>query len=245
MAYLSHLWSVRFHFHDEETEIAQTIGATGKPFVNLWMHNGFVRIDEVKMSKSLGNFFTVREVLKQYAPEVIRYFILSSHYRSPLNYSDVQLNEARAALDGLYLALRDIPEIPARKVGESYQDQFRQAMDDDFNTPKAIAVLHELAHDLNRLTDKRSEKAQVLVASMRHLGGIMGLLQDAPENYLKSAVVPAEEGFSTEAIDALVAERNLARKERNFARADEIRDLLVEQGIVLEDNPQGTTWRRQ
>lgn len=231
-------------FPHHENEIAQSRGATGKPFVNLWMHNGFVRVDDAKMSKSLGNFFTVREVLKKYAPEVIRYFIISSHYRSPLNYSDIQLDEAKAALDGLYLAMRDVPEIQPDGLDEEYLKNFRSAMDDDFNTPEAIAVLHDLAHALNRLPDKRSEEAQILLATMRHLGGILGLLQDSPENYLKSAVEPAKEGLSAADIDALVEERNQARKDKNFARADEIRGQLAERGILLEDNPQGTTWRR-
>jgi cysteinyl-tRNA synthetase len=231
-------------FPHHENEIAQSIGATGKPFVNLWMHNGFVRVDDTKMSKSLGNFFTVREVLKKYSPEVIRYFIVSSHYRSPLNYSDIQLNEAKSALDGLYLALREVPESSPGNILQDYEERFHQAMDDDFNTPKAIAVLHELAHDLNRSADKLSEEAQALAATMRRLGGILGLLQDTPENYLKSAVAPAEEGIPDADIDALVEERNQARQHRNFARADEIRGLLAAKGIVLEDSPQRTTWRR-
>ena len=231
-------------FPHHENEIAQTRGATGKPFVNLWMHNGFVRVDEVKMSKSLGNFFTVRDVLKQYTPEVIRYFFLASHYRSPLNYSDQHLNEARASLDGLYLALRDAPATDAEQTSAAHEQRFREAMDDDFNTPRAIAVLHDLAHELNRQADKQSNEARVLVATMRRLGGVLGLLQDAAEDYLKSAAVSTAEGPASEEIDALVAERNQARKDRDFPRADEIRDQLQAMGIVLEDGPQGTTWRR-
>ena len=230
-------------FPHHENEIAQTRGATGKPFVNLWMHNGFVRVDDAKMSKSLGNFFTVREVLKKYAPEVIRYFIISSHYRSPLNYSDIHLDEAKAALDGLYLAMRDVPETQTNKINEESLKDFRSAMDDDFNTPRAIAVLHDLAHALNRQTDKRSDEAQRLIATMRSLGGILGLLQDTPENYLKSAMEP-KAGLSAADIDTLVEERNQARRDRNFARADEIRRQLAEKGILLEDNSKGTTWRR-
>ena len=231
-------------FPHHENEIAQSLGATGKPFVNLWMHNGFVRVDNEKMSKSLGNFFTVHEVLKKYAPEVIRYFILSSHYRSPLNYSDAQLDEARAALDGLYLSLRDVPGELTKTIQPQYLANFHQAMDDDFNTPKAIAVLHEIAHAINRQQDKKSDEALVLAATLRHLGAILGLLQDAPETYLKGVGEAGTESLSSTEVDVLVEERNQARKDRNFARSDEIRDLLAEQGILLEDGPHGTTWRR-
>lgn len=231
-------------FPHHENEIAQSQAATGKPFVNLWMHNGFVRVDDEKMSKSLGNFFTVREVLKTYQPEVIRFFILSSHYRSPLNYSDAHLDEARAALSGLYLALRDISGVDGGDIDTGYVTRFKDAMDDDFNTSKAIAVLHELAHALNRTEDKQSGNAINLAATLKHLGGVMGLLQDNPAVFLQSGKKSPDDGLSTEEIDALVEERTAAKQVKNYARADEIRDLLSQQGIILEDSSQGTTWRR-
>ncbi|MBI2970556.1 MAG: cysteine--tRNA ligase [Gammaproteobacteria bacterium] len=227
-------------FPHHENEIAQSEGANDGPFVNVWMHNGFVRVAEEKMSKSLGNFFTVREVLSRYKPEVVRFFILSSHYRSPLNYTDENLNEARTSLARLYTALRDAAGDGARRH-RRFVDDFHAAMDDDFNTPRAIAVLHEAAHDLNRLADRNGEEARVLVETLRELGGTLGLLQDDPVAFLQSG---ADGEFSNEQIADLIRQRANARKARNFEEADRIRDRLTSVGVLLEDSPQGTIWRR-
>jgi cysteinyl-tRNA synthetase len=229
-------------FPHHENEIAQSYGATGKPFANVWIHNGFIRVDDVKMSKSLGNFFTIREVMNHYQPEVIRFFMLTSHYRSPLNYSDANLKEARAALVRLYTALRGIKS-DSKDIQEDYVKQFYEVMDDDFNTSKAIAILHEIAHKINREKDPDSHRRSSLAATLRTLGGILGILQDDPESFLKAGNL--SEGLSNEVIQALVDERTQAKKDRDFTRADEIRGTLVEQGIVLEDSPSGTIWRRE
>ncbi|MFZ2313850.1 MAG: cysteine--tRNA ligase, partial [Methylobacter sp.] len=172
-------------FPHHENEIAQSEGATGEKYVNLWMHNGFVRINEEKMSKSLGNFFTVREVLQRYRPEIIRFFILSSHYRSPLNYSDEQLNDAGAALTRFYTALRGMRTVADAVAEEAYKTRFEQAMDDDFNTPVALSVLFDLARELNKVKEADQEKAEVLAATLKYLGGLLGILQDDPEAFLK------------------------------------------------------------
>jgi cysteinyl-tRNA synthetase len=228
-------------FPHHENEIAQSTGATGEPFVNLWMHNGFVRVDEEKMSKSLGNFFTVREILKQYAPEVIRFFILSSHYRSPLNYSAEHINAARASLARLYTALRGM-DAESGAAEQGYADRFFEAMDDDFNTPEAVSVLHDIAHEINRMQGREPERARRLAATLRHLGGILGLLQDPAEDFLKAGV--SEQGWTAEDIEALIKQRARAKEKKDYLEADRIRAQLAEQGIVLEDSPRGTTWRR-
>lgn len=228
-------------FPHHENEIAQSTGATGEPFVNLWMHNGFVRVDEEKMSKSLGNFFTVREILKQYVPEVVRFFILSSHYRSPLNYSAEHINAARASLARLYTALRGV-EAESGTVEQTYADRFFEAMDDDFNTPEAVSVLHDIAHEINRLQDREPERVRLLAATLRHLGGILGLLGDSAEDFLKAGV--NEQGWTGEDIEALIEQRARAKERKDYAEADRIRSQLAEEGIVLEDSPRGTTWRR-
>lgn len=229
-------------FPHHENEIAQSEGATGHKFVNVWMHNGFVRINDEKMSKSLNNFFTVREVLQQFRAEEIRFFILSSHYRSPLNYSLENLGEARAALVRLYTALRDV-ETGDSTLEPSMTDKFNAVMDDDFNTPKAIAVLHELAGEINKL-DKTSERARSLAATLVHIGGILGLLQDSPVHYLQSQAGNVDNNSGAEEIESLINARNAARKNRDFEEADRIRALLDEKGIQLEDTPTGTIWRR-
>jgi cysteinyl-tRNA synthetase len=247
-------------FPHHENEIAQSEGATGEKFVNLWMHNGFVRINEEKMSKSLGNFFTVREVLKQYKPEIIRFFILSSHYRSPLNYSDEQLNDAKSALTRLYTALRSVKALTNQVTEDAYKTRFEQAMDDDFNTPVAIAVLFDLARELNKVKENNPERAVELASSLKFLSGLLGILQDDPDAFLKQEVSPAlfvnsntfyDAAVTTESISAQIIEQQIqarldAKKAKNWALADKIRDELKQQGVILEDAPNGTTsWRRE
>jgi len=223
-------------FPHHENEIAQSEGANGRPFVNIWMHNGFVRVDEEKMSKSLGNFFTVRDILKQFDPEVVRFFILRAHYRSPLNYSDRSMLDAKQALTRLYTALKDAPAAPAALDWTTpYARRFKAAMDEDFGTPEAMAVLFELANEINR-------GQGALAAQLRALGGVLGLLGRDPQAFLQRDA--AAGGLSAEAIDALIAERSAARKARDFARADAIRGELEAAGVLLEDGAAGTTWRR-
>jgi cysteinyl-tRNA synthetase len=246
-------------FPHHENEIAQSEGATGEKFVNLWMHNGFVRINEEKMSKSLGNFFTVREVLKQYKPEIIRFFILSSHYRSPLNYSDEQLHDARTALTRLYTALRGCDDLDAG-IDTDYKARFEQAMNDDFNTPVALSVLFDLARELNTAKEAKQEKVHLLVATLKQLGGLLGILQTSPDDFLQgrhisiigsaplslTASSAMEYTSANEVIEQQIQARLDAKKAKNWTLADQIRDELKAQGVILEDAPDGTTsWRRE
>jgi cysteinyl-tRNA synthetase len=231
-------------FPHHENEIAQSEGCTGEHFVNYWMHNGFVRINEEKMSKSLGNFFTLREVLERYQGEEIRAFILSSHYRSPLNYSDEQLDHARQALTRLYTALRGLENADHLNDG-AYESRFQEAMDDDFNTAEALAVLFDLAREINKARETDNQRAAGLGALLRRLGGVLGLLQADPEAYLKGGDTGSEEGLNDSEIDELIEARQQARQDKNWAESDRIRDQLQEAGIILEDGAQGTTWRRQ
>lgn len=224
-------------FPHHENEIAQSEGAHGHAFVNYWMHNGFVRVDNEKMSKSLGNFFTVREILARYDPEVVRFFIVRAHYRSPLNYSDIHLDDARQALSRLYTALKGLEVDAAAEVNwtDAYAMRFRAAMDDDFNTPEAVAVLFELANEINRSQSR--PYAQLL----RGLAAILGLLQRDPLVYLQAS---GSSALSVAEIEARLDARTRARKEKNFAESDRIRDELLAMGVVLEDGPAGTGWRR-
>ncbi len=229
-------------FPHHENEIAQSEGAHQCPFVNYWMHNGFVRVDEEKMSKSLGNFFTIREVLKKYDAEVVRFFILRAHYRSPLNYSDAHLDDAKGALTRLYTALKSLPVRPELVEGERvdwnepYAQRFKSAMDDDFNTPEAVAVLFDLANEVNR---RQSAEA---AAQLKSLAGGLGLLQRDPQLFLQGGA--SEGGPDDASISAQIEARIAAKKSKNFAEADRIRRELLEAGIVLEDSAAGTTWRR-
>ena len=229
-------------FPHHENEIAQSEGATGHKFVNYWIHNGFVQVDEEKMSKSLGNFFTVREVLKSYRPEELRFFILGSHYRSPLNYTEDNLNKARAGLGRLYTALRGI-DVRAGARLEPYADRFQAVMDDDFNTAEALALLFELANALNRAREQGQPTAD-LAATLRELGEVLGILQDDPDAYLQGGAGSVAGDLSDTDIQSLIDARNNARKNKDWAESDRIRDVLKAQGVVLEDSPQGTLWRR-
>ena len=231
---------LRFPHH--ENEIAQSCGAGSSTFVNTWIHNGFVRVDDEKMAKSLGNFFTIREVMERYLPEVIRFFILSSHYRSPLNYSNGHLDEARAGLTRLYTSIRGI-DPGEGDLDSGYRQRFEQVMDDDFNTREAVTVLHEIAGDINRLEDKASEQAARLARTLVRLGGVLGIMQVAPGEFLHAAAGNGE--ISQDEINRMIEARAQAKSARDYAEADRIRDQLAEQGIVLEDGAGGTTWRRK
>jgi cysteinyl-tRNA synthetase len=229
-------------FPHHENEIAQSEACNGEKFVNYWMHNGFVRVNEEKMSKSLGNFFVLREVLENYRAEEIRYFIVSSHYRSQLNYSAEQLDHARAALQRFYTALQDTQAVEIPADGE-YQQRFEQALNDDFNTASAIAVMFDLARDINRAKSEQQGAQHALASLLRYLGGIIGLLQADAEDFLKSGGGQGT-GLSDVAIDELIEQRLQARADKNWADADRIRDELSAAGIVIEDGANGTRWRR-
>ena len=226
-------------FPHHENEIAQSEGAFGHPFVNVWLHNGFLNVDNEKMSKSLGNFFTIRDVLKHFDGETVRFFMLRTHYRSPFNFSDTLLDEARQGLRRLYTALDGV-DLPAAEVAIDWTAgpaaAFKAAMDDDFNTPAALAVLFELASALNRQRDAAT------AGLLRALGGVLGILQQAPRAYLQGGAAAGDD--ETARIQALIDARADAKRQRNFAEADRIRDQLAAEGIVLKDSAQGTTWVR-
>jgi len=230
-------------FPHHENEIAQSCAACDAPFVRTWMHNGFVRVNDEKMSKSLGNFFTVREVLKTLRdPEVLRCFLLSSHYRGPINYSAVQLAQADETLLGLYRALKDAP--PRGVVDAAEVTRFRAAMDDDFNTPEALAVMQGVARNLNLAKAAGSESAVSNgAATLRTLGAMLGVLQQDPDNYLKRSA--GNNSLSDGEVEALLASRREARAVKDFAESDRIREVLSAAGILVEDKPGGRTeWRR-
>jgi cysteinyl-tRNA synthetase len=221
-------------FPHHENEIAQSEGAHDCKFVNYWMHNGFVRVDDEKMSKSLGNFFTIREVLKKYKAEVVRFFILRAQYRSPLNYSDKHLDDANQALTRLYTALKNVPPAATDIDWASpFAARFKEAMDDDFNTPEAMAVLFDLANEANR------SKSAEIAGQLKALANVMGLLLDQPSGFLQGL---APDSLTVD-VEALIKQRMEAKKARDFAEADRIRNELLQLGIILEDNSSGTTWR--
>ena len=226
-------------FPHHENEIAQSEAATGKPYANAWMHAGAVRVDGEKMSKSLGNFFTIREVLEKYSPEVVRYLLVSSHYRSPINYSEDSLREAKGALERFYNGLKGLPEA-AVHGGEAFEERFVAAMDDDFNTPEACAVLFEMVREVNRLREIDVQAAAGLAARLKALAGLLGVLQLEPDAFLQAG---AEGKVDAAEVEALIAARLQARVEKNWAESDRIRDQLTAMGVVLEDGKGGTTWR--
>ncbi|WP_174849868.1 cysteine--tRNA ligase [Yersinia artesiana] len=230
-------------FPHHENEIAQSTCAHDGPYVNYWMHSGMVMIDKEKMSKSLNNFFTIRDVLAYYDAETVRYFLMSGHYRSQLNYSEENLKQARASLERLYTALRGTDENATPAGGAEFEARFRAAMDDDFNTPEAYSVLFDIAREVNRLKAEDMTAANALAAELRKLAHVLGLLEQDPELFLQSGAQTDDDEVAK--IEALIKQRNDARSSKDWALADSARDQLNELGIVLEDGPQGTTWRRK
>ncbi len=229
-------------FPHHENEVAQSCCALDTPYVNYWMHTGMVQIDQEKMSKSLGNFFTIRDVLSKYDAETVRFFLTTGHYRSQLNYSTDNLNQARSSLERIYTALRDVsvPENFALDRKSAYVEQFCQAMDDDFNIPQALVVLFEIAKELNVVKDDNTEQAIKLAATLKALGGVIGVLQLEPSTFLQGQNNDEEVMI----IEALIVQRNQARVDKNWALADEARDKLNAMNIVLEDSAGKTTWRK-
>ncbi|UJF18761.1 cysteine--tRNA ligase [Vibrio sp. SS-MA-C1-2] len=230
-------------FPHHENEIAQSCCAHDTPYVNTWMHSGMVMIDREKMSKSLGNFFTIRDVLEHYDNETVRYFLMSGHYRSQLNYSEENLNQGRSALERLYTSLRGLDSTIAAEGGEQFIENFRKAMDDDFNTPEAYSVLFDMAREINRLKSTDLVAASKLGARMKELAEILGLLTQDPEAFLQGQQDGADDEVAE--IERLIKARNDARAAKDWPAADAARDGLAAMNVVLEDGPQGTTWRRK
>ncbi|TLP70307.1 cysteine--tRNA ligase [Pseudomonas nitroreducens] len=226
-------------FPHHENEIAQSEAATGKLYAASWMHAGAVRVDGEKMSKSLGNFFTIREVLEKYHPEVVRFLLVSSHYRSPINYSEDNLKEAKGALERFYTALRGLPQVAAAG-GEEFVERFGAAMDDDFGTPEAVAVLFEMVREVNRLRESDPAAAAALAARVRELGALLGVLQLDADEFLQAGAAGKVDAAQ---VEALIQARLDARAAKNWAESDRIRDELTALGVVLEDGKGGTTWR--
>ena len=227
-------------FPHHENEIAQSCCANNGQYVNTWIHTGMVQVNKEKMSKSLDNFFTVREVLKQYDAESVRYFLISGHYRSQLNYSQENLDQARSSLERIYTALRGVEPVECELEGNEYVAKFRKAMNDDFNSPEALPVVFEVAKELNRVKESDSEKAGHLAFILRSLGEILGIAQQAPEAFLQGG----QNDDEVAEIEALIVKRNDARASKNWAAADEARDALNALGVVLEDSAGKTTWRK-
>ncbi|MDD1783091.1 cysteine--tRNA ligase [Enterovibrio sp. ZSDZ35] len=230
-------------FPHHENEIAQSCCAHDTQYVNTWMHSGMVMVDREKMSKSLGNFFTIRDVLAHYDAETVRYFLMSGHYRSQLNYSEENLKQARAAVERLYTSLRGLDLSVAAEGGEVFVERFKTAMDDDFNTPEAYSVLFDMAREINRLKAEDESSAAKLAARMRELADVLGLLGQEPEAFLKGNAQGGDDEVAK--IEGLIKARNDARASKDWAAADAARDALTEMGIVLEDGAAGTTWRRK
>ena len=232
-------------FPHHENEIAQSEACTGEHYANYWMHNGFIRVNEEKMSKSLNNFFTIREVLKTHKAEAIRYFMLTSHYRSPLNYTTEQLDNAKIALDRLYTALRDIPMVEPL-IKSDYEVRFHAAMEDDFNTPEALAILFELVRESNRLQQNEGKAAAAPTTTLlRNLAQLLGLLTSNPKDWFKVSSHTDENELSDQAIEALIEKRTIAKCNKQWQEADEIRNQLQKNGIILEDTADGSYWKRK
>ncbi|RTE86850.1 MULTISPECIES: cysteine--tRNA ligase [Gammaproteobacteria] len=230
-------------FPHHENEIAQSCCANDSPYVNYWMHTGMVQVDSEKMSKSLGNFFTIRDVLKTFDAETVRFFLLSGHYRSQLNYSQSHLEQARSALERLYTALRGVTAVAATEsFAAVYREKFKVALDDDFNVPEAMTVIFDLARELNRLKGQENQQQEMgmCVSLMKEFGAVLGILEQDPEQFLRGQADTDE----VSKIEALIQERNDARAAKDWARADKARDALQAMNIVLEDGPEGTRWRK-
>ncbi len=231
-------------FPHHENEIAQSEAANGCTYANYWMHAGPVRMGKEKMSKSLGNFFTIREVLQHYNPEVVRYFLSSVHYRSYIDYSEDSLKEAQSALERFYQALAAVDVADsAEGLNNDFEARFCEAMDDDFNTPRALAVLFELVTELNKAVREGAAEAPALAVQLKQLAGMIGLLEQSPKAFLQGEA--GEGDLTAEQVEALIEQRNQARKDRDFAEADRVRDLLADKGIVLKDSREGTSWYRE
>ncbi|AXH64433.1 cysteine--tRNA ligase [Providencia huaxiensis] len=231
-------------FPHHENEIAQSTCAHDGPYVNYWMHSGMVMVDREKMSKSLNNFFTIRDVLEYYDAETVRYFLLSGHYRSQLNYTEENLKQARTALERMYTALRGTDKSAVPAGGDEFKARFIEAMNDDFNTPEAYSVLFDMVREVNRLKSEDMSAANGMAAQLRELASVLGLLEQDPEVFLKGGA-QTEDDAEVAKIEALIQQRLDARKNKDWAQADAARDELTAMGIVLEDGAQGTTWRRK